>query len=157
MENLWPEDIGGATHRTPLTILKEQASLLGQRTKNIVTAEVQRLAVNTLYAFNYRFYIVGPALENYHYGLFALSFDTRLYPAVLTLDTDVAAELRQEASLEFYQDKEVNPTLARSENNIQVESEEELGHVLKLIFAAQKTRQVISAILSQSLANVESV
>ena len=39
MESLWPDDIVAADARSPAAILKEQASLLGQQTENLVTAE----------------------------------------------------------------------------------------------------------------------
>jgi hypothetical protein len=40
MADLWPNDIGNATQKAPLSILQEQASILGAKTKNLVKAEV---------------------------------------------------------------------------------------------------------------------
>jgi hypothetical protein len=40
-ESFWPTDFGVATEVTPLTILKEQAGFLGQRTKNLIEGRVQ--------------------------------------------------------------------------------------------------------------------
>src|SRR5229473_392111 len=99
MQDLWPEDIERVSNKPPVTILKEQASFLGQRTKNIVTAEVRQLEQASdydiilgvvppvipghppHYDFNYRFYIVAPALQDYHFKLFDLSHNVEPYPA----------------------------------------------------------------------------
>ena len=43
MTDLWPTDFGTVTTRSPLTILKEQAALLGSKTKNIVKASVHKV------------------------------------------------------------------------------------------------------------------
>ena len=40
MNDLWAEDIGVTTVKTPVAILKEQASLLGNKTQNLVIGEV---------------------------------------------------------------------------------------------------------------------
>ena len=41
MIDLWPKDLRTTTMTTPVTILREQASLLGVKTRNIVRAEVR--------------------------------------------------------------------------------------------------------------------
>ena len=41
MENLWPDDITVMGKKAPVTILREQASMLGEKTKNIVIGQVQ--------------------------------------------------------------------------------------------------------------------
>lgn len=46
MSDLWPEDISVTKMRAPLTILKEQASFLGSRTKNLIIAKVERQQEN---------------------------------------------------------------------------------------------------------------
>lgn len=151
MKDLWPNDIVQLSQRTPVSILKEQASLLGARTKNIVTAEVLQLEDSSNHDFNYQFYLVGPALQNYHYGLFTVSYSINLYPSVFTLDIDIIEEFRIAQSDQLRQlDFMLNPLKFSQENKIMVENEEQLTNLLKLIFAAQKTRRVIAAILGQS-------
>ncbi len=41
MENLWPENLTVTGTKAPVIILREQASLLGEATQNIVEAEVK--------------------------------------------------------------------------------------------------------------------
>ena len=62
MEDLWPKEIGTAEITSPVAILREQASLLGQKTKNLVEADVSPLNNDTDTIF-YHFYIVAPALD----------------------------------------------------------------------------------------------
>ena len=53
MVDLWPEDIAVYTKlRSPATILREQASLLGDRTQNLVEADVVQLDLQTRHAFH---------------------------------------------------------------------------------------------------------
>ncbi len=41
MTDLWPETIGTVRVKSPVAILREQASLLGQKTQNLVQAQVK--------------------------------------------------------------------------------------------------------------------
>jgi len=75
--DLWPGDIGESELRTPLAILKEQATLLGAKTGQLVTAEVESRAEDEW--FFHRFYLVAPALE-YKYKLFTVRHPISLYP-----------------------------------------------------------------------------
>jgi len=43
MSDLWPKDIGNTNLRAPVSILREQASLLGEKTQNLVKADVYTL------------------------------------------------------------------------------------------------------------------
>ena len=40
-DDLWPENIAESNMVTPVSILREQAALLGDKTKQLVTGEVQ--------------------------------------------------------------------------------------------------------------------
>ncbi len=149
-ENLWPQDLAANTTRSPLTILKEQASLLGYQTRNIVTAGVSRYSVgmrviaggddNTKMIsrpdssqFTYAFNIEAPALDNYTYRLFTTTYDVNLFPVRFTLDQDIASELGLSAG-----------------ESLDAVNEEDFKQKLALILGSQKTRKVINAILSQS-------
>lgn len=73
--DLWPANISSETTlRTPVTILREQASLLGSKTQNIVLADVNSSGME------HHFYLVAPALKNYKYLLFTVVHDIGLYP-----------------------------------------------------------------------------
>ena len=64
MLDLWPEDIGPIPDlKSPVTILREQASLLGKKTNNLVEAELVQLeaVISEDREFSYAFLIVAPA------------------------------------------------------------------------------------------------
>ena len=91
-KDLWSEDIGVAevSQRTPVAILRQQAAYLGDKTQNIVKAEVSTsprssplLDLSSLYDFTHTFTLVAPILENYKYDLFIVMHNLGLYPLVL--------------------------------------------------------------------------
>ncbi len=60
IQSLWPDDIGQSDLVTPVSIMREQAVLLGQKTGNLVTAEVRTAAQGPQIVHN--FYLESPAL-----------------------------------------------------------------------------------------------
>ena len=136
MEDLWPDDIKVATKiKAPVTILKEQAALLGEKTDNIVIGSISSykplgLAIRVFY---YRFYIEAPILGGYRYVLLSISHDIELYPVFFNIDKSLAKEL-------FDQEEIIANT------------EEEFIGILKKIFNSNKTKRVVSSILAQSSA-----
>ena len=116
-----------------MTILKEQASLLGSKTKNVVKAKVQKFSWAPS-PFAYEFTLHAPVLDNYSYRLFAVGYDVDLYPVRFLLDGAVADELGLE-----------------KRDSLSANDEEIFIRTLSRIFATQKTRNVIHAILSQSV------
>jgi len=64
--------------RTPVSILREQAALLGKKTKGLVEATVDTDASGG--SFIHRFKLVVPALDNYTYELFSISNGIDFYP-----------------------------------------------------------------------------
>ena len=76
--DLWPKDFG-PVERTPVAIMKEQASLLGKHTGNLVLGEIrlrpQSLGDEMKAPGNnsvVEFRLIAPALDNYAYVLFSL-------------------------------------------------------------------------------------
>lgn len=137
MPDLWPDDIGTTEIRAPVTVLREQASLLGVKTQNIVTAFVESPAIDIpdLRIFTFSFYLRAPAIDFYKYELFKVSHRLELYPVLFLLDEDLLAE--------FY---------ARGEqrDDIGAGNEEQLLEILSVIFKAGKTKAVISSLIAQS-------
>jgi hypothetical protein len=149
MNDLWPADLATTITSSPITILKEQASLLGMKTKNIVKASVRRIDIHPVTTsrhvasaktstapqapFNYAFNLVAPALDNYTYRLFTVSFSVDLYPATFSLDDDIDQELGR---------NDIDGLVA-------ADAADFISH-LSRIPGSQKTRKVINAILSQS-------
>lgn len=136
MTNLWPDNIGsGSTKmKPPVAILREQASLLGERTQNMVTASVNSVQGPSARPFRSGFMLLAPALGNYAYRLFSIEHGIELYPVVLDVDDDILMEL---------------PSQSRP---VQANSEAEFLDLLRRIFASRKTRQIIDVMLAQSLA-----
>jgi hypothetical protein len=66
--------------RTPLSILREQAALLGPKTKHLLKAEVGTYVSSE--RFVHHFNLVVPALDNYRYELFGITHGIDLYPVV---------------------------------------------------------------------------
>jgi hypothetical protein len=153
MTDLWPQDFGVITKNSPLAILKEQASLLGGKTSNIVKATVKkeseelagllRRAKNDAMgvrsdafgsrSFSYAFFLQAPALDNYTYRLFRIIFDVDIYPVRFFVDDAIAEELS-----------------INSKDGVPAADEEEFKQMLSRILGSQKTRKVINAILSQT-------
>ena len=114
-------------------ILKEQASILGQRTGNLVKAEVRQNHASGK-TFTFHFLIVAPPLDNYIYKLFEISYNIEFYPLRIKVDTAIL--------------KELNPERAADPLDLEVESEEKFMEILKKIFKSEKTRQVIDSLLA---------
>jgi len=156
MCDLWPDDLVVATEdlQSPLAILKEQASLLGAKTKNIVKAKVvkardlrseEELLTNEVALgygsyrgpttpFRYLFLIHSPALGDYRYRLFEISYDVGFYPVSFQLDEDIVREWQMDPK-----------------QGIVADDESAFVDILSRVLKSKRTRQVIQAILSQAL------
>jgi hypothetical protein len=146
MSNLWPDDISGVDIKAPVSILREQASLLAERTKGIATAEVVPLDVeiwSRLDRFRFAFVLSAPSLGGYQYQLFTVSYDTGFYPASFEAGGEVFASLP---------DRMVGELTARGMVAVKAESEAEFEEILRAILGSPKTKEVVRAILAQSQA-----
>ena len=142
--DLWPDKIKVEKLITPVTILRQQASLLGKKTKGIVQGEIEDGKGGfSLNLFNYTFYIVAPALNNYRYRLFNISYEVSLYP----LEIDVESEIREEIPSNFIK-KRSGAIIALE--FVYANSEKDFLEILKAIFNSAKVLRVISVFLSQS-------
>ncbi|AGP34358.1 hypothetical protein BE04_41660 [Sorangium cellulosum] len=148
LPNLWPEDLGAApADELPVVILREQATMLGERTKNLVEAEVRtepttelaRRSINirldrdippwerpgTNITFEpemvHHFVLKAPAISDYRYGLFGVYQPASIYP--------VAILFEQQTYL--------------------AGSKEEFIEHLREIFSAEITRKIVSALIAQ--------
>lgn len=91
--DFWPANIAESNLITPITILKEQAALLGEKTRQLVKGEVVTQATGDMLV--HYFYIVAPTL-NYRYELFSISHHVNFYPVVLR-SANNSTTLRTEA------------------------------------------------------------
>jgi hypothetical protein len=100
--DFWGEIVLGQV-RTPLAVLREQAALLGPKTRNLVEATVvTTVAGDTFY---HLFNLVAPALDGYTYAMFMVTHGIDLYPvqhlgttASFPSEEAFVAWLRQELS-----------------------------------------------------------
>lgn len=130
--NLWPEDIAVTDAVAPVSILKEQASLLGERTKNLIEGSVSPSfrdlgLILRKDRFSYDFDVVAPALNGYRYRLFNISHGVEFYP--LTIDS-----------------------AALNSPPFNVNNEEEFLKAIEAIFSSEKTKGIISSLIAQSRA-----
>lgn len=69
-----------AAVRTPVSILRQQAALLGEKTKHLVQARV--VTQTNISDFFHSFRLVVPALDDYTYELFSVHHGVDLYPVI---------------------------------------------------------------------------
>ena len=123
-EDFWPEITPGKM-RTPVTVLREQAGLLGQKTRNLVVGEVRSGQDENGFAHNLN--LVAPALGRYTYVAVTISHGIALYP-VRILDR-------------------VRPT-----DPVVATSEEGLKRELRRILSSPEMKHLIEALIAQSVA-----
>lgn len=134
MSDLWPSDLTEGDSPAPVTILRAQGTLLGQKTGNLVTGVVEsKRAIDQPAALAYAFYLAARPPNPYRYQLFTIEHPIEFYPVSIHLETNLALEI------EGIQGDEMIATSAN-----------EFSEYLRVIFAAMRTRQIIRAILAQN-------
>lgn len=105
--------------RTPVSILRAQAALLGQKTQNLVEAEVNTFTSEG--KFFHSFNLVAPALQDYTYRLFRVRHGIELYPITVLLPAPEKM----------------------------LKSEDEFMVFVREILSSEQTRRIISSLLAQ--------
>jgi len=139
MLDLWPTDIINSRMRAPITILKEQAILLQQKTNGILHAKVRRILSESQLQkesgnFLYEFLLIAPGLQDYQYSLFTISHEIELYPIVIETDKMIARELGND-----------------NNDPIIIKSEPDYIERLRKIFCTKKTKKIVNAMIAQSV------
>ena len=147
LEDLWPGKLEPVKTRPPVAILREQASLLGAKTKNIIEGRVESYSdvFDESTDMKYSFFVVASTL-NYSYRLFTITHDIRMYPLTIKMDTETYEEVNPKKPGGMG----VGEMMRRQRNEVQANNEENLTEILKKIFASRKTIQIIGAMLAQS-------
>jgi len=122
-ENLWPEVFEAISTKTPLAILREQAALLGQRTANIVVGRVHSVGAGSG-KFRHIFNLYCASLA-YQTELLWVENDLNLYPAEIFLDDH--------------------------NNPVRADTPETFSARLKVIFAREETKKMITSLIAQSM------
>lgn len=134
MLDLWSEKLASLhpDENAPVNILRQQAALLGQKTRNLIEAEVVRPEITSLNReFVYDFYLVSRPL-NYYFRLFTIGHNIDIYPVLIELDGSVDAWKG-----DF------------SEVKLRAYDENKFIEILKDILGAKRTLKIIQTILSQ--------
>ena len=92
-------DIGADPVRSPVAVLREQAALLGSKTKNLVEARVETSTFRD--TFRHAFLLVVPTLD-YQYQLFSVSHGLEMYPLEASLPYRQVSD--EEAILKMFRD-----------------------------------------------------
>ena len=90
MESLWPDNLSGKVERAPVHLLKEQATLLGQQTGNLVTGIVKRRSRGSD-EFGFAFRVRSNILE-YEYELFIVWHNVSLYPLKIFPNSEIGTD-----------------------------------------------------------------
>lgn len=161
VDNLWPTDIEARSGQlSPVAILKQQAALLGERTKNLVEAEVETKATDYQRQLQHWFYLVAPALDFYKYPLFRVEHPAiRFYPLRIVLAKvrpKTATEVKKRPSLAervIAQGFDAFEGISAREQAmmLKVKSEDAFKAHLKTIFAATETKSIIQSLIDQSV------
>jgi hypothetical protein len=129
MTDLWPTDLQATDLIAPYTIAKAQGKIRGKRTKNLLVGRIHRTSPGK-FDFGYIFFIASHPLS-YQYNLFQFYYGAGLYPVTIIPDSAIQNELFPDIK------------------TITAQSEEEFMEILKKIFASEKTKRLITAILTQ--------
>ena len=120
--DLWPNEFCVTDENVPVAILREQASLLSEKTgwklQGLVSTRVEGKN------FENYFHIVAPALDDYHYRLFKVKHGIEPYP--------------------LWIDSEVFP-----QTDYEVSTADDFLQALKTIFSAEPTKKLIGILLKQ--------
>jgi hypothetical protein len=123
IDDLWPTDIGmEPPDKAPFIILREQAEKLGEKTSNIVEAQVSAEPSADGESLDLRLTLVAPALGGYEYVLLRAKQPVDLYPV----------------KMEF----EGSGWIANEESGFR-------GY-LRSLFNSVRTRKIISNLIAQS-------
>lgn len=125
-DDLWPEEIGSVEVEPPITVIRKQAALLGNKTSNLVEGIVKRMVEGDDVVIS--FYLNAPALNDYRYKLFSVYHNIAdLYPVETLRD-----------------DEQHRPD--------GIKDEEELSDYLRSKFNSGKTLAIIRSLMVQSRA-----
>src|SRR5271166_5136083 len=89
--DLWGNIDTQEIKRTPLSILKEQAMLLGKKTRNVIEAKVETRPYSGGW-LGHKLLLVAPVLDNYTYELVEIYHPIQLYP--VSPDSLVASQAK---------------------------------------------------------------
>jgi hypothetical protein len=120
--DLWPDFQAPEAINSPVFLLKEQAAKLKQKTNGLVLAGL-RPASAPDGSFWVGFDLYSPALGEYTYHLFEVTYPPEFFPITLTAD-----------------------------NSLTVKTLEQFKNVLESVLRSPRTKQIVEAIMAQATA-----
>lgn len=161
--DLWPEINIEANEDEPIKILRDQAEILGKKTKNLITGDV---VTNTESGVIYHtLYLVAPILDNYRYSLLKIAHTSRQYPLFIydfskersgiksrrTYKPAIAGRVAEASSrMSIGQLYEIDEIII-PEPDKKVNSPDEFKKELKKILQSAETISIINSLVTQSL------
>jgi len=145
--DLWPQDIDVESLIPPVVILREQASLLAERTRGLVRAEVESeekpaadvegyladaLRPESRIEYTHTLVLVTPALQSYRYVLISVRHDFQPYPCKALFHPD-----------------HPDPTWDMA-GETGLQNEQEFVDWLKHMLARRETKRLIQALAHQA-------
>lgn len=127
-QDLWGDLPLEENIRTPVTVLREQAALLGEKTRQVLQGDVRVHHSIGLKDFEAEFFITAPALDDYSYRLFSIQYPVTMYP--LRISESITG---------------MPP--------IEYPSEESFVNALRIILSHPEVKKIISSLVAQSKAN----
>lgn len=123
VESFWniPKD---ANIRTPLSILREQATALTEQTDAVLQGEVEALVIDNSLLITMVIYV--PALSGYKVEILEYRQPIQLYPGTLTL------------------------TLAQANRRVSVQDEQEFVDAVRSYLSSAEVNRAILSLLAQS-------
>jgi hypothetical protein len=129
-EDLWPE-LNLAAAVTPLSILREQAGLLGKRTRGVLKGEVETWNPGSDIAHSFN--IVVPSLGGYKYTLFSIHHPPTGYPVYV----DMALEASSSGGIPI-------------EVVVRMSDENEFRNWLRHIFHSDEVKRIVENLYAQA-------
>jgi hypothetical protein len=127
-EDFWPDVDLGAEIETPLAILKTVAAQLGEKTRRLVTAEVQSDVEHG--QFRISMSLFAPAIQ-YSYDVLHLKHGLNPFPLVLFPDVDLG------------------PTGISRYQGVEVTNAEELRRSVREVLGSREVVRAVGAMLAQ--------
>src|ERR1017187_4945968 len=132
-EDLWPSDLGLGTVVTPVSILRTQAKLLGERTQGTLEGEVRTSTQGSDVYHDLN--VVVPALGNYKYRLLKVHHAVTLYPVFVDEVTMPYGSIRANIPIETLDSRELKDEDALREWLRQTLVKQETTQILKNLYA----------------------
>lgn len=150
------------TPRAPVAILREEAEWFNSTTDGQVVGEITQ--VENFDTDGKRFYwtlkLRSPALGNYRYRLLSVEYGINFYPLTLNVDEDAMEEILESENFQLAElvqnpvwgsvlGAKIKRAIRVRPDFFEVESQEQLLLILRLIFNTKRVAKVINAIRAQ--------